>query len=164
MTAPTPDPDEPAPRRSFTDLGAGLALLVIAGVAASGLGKGTQDWLFPQVLTCLLAAVGVVLILRWAVLRPRRRGAGADAEGPRGRRIDVLVMAGTIVVYALVIPLIGFWISSFLMLVGVCLFISDRRNVRSTALIVGVSAAVCVATYLIFEQIFYVPVPSFFFS
>lgn len=164
MSSPVPVPDEPSPGRSFTDLGAGLALLVIAAVAASGLGKGTQDWLFPQALTCLLAAVGAVLILRWLVLRPRRRGADAAAEDSRGTRTDVLVTVGVIVVYALVIPLIGFWISSFLMLVGLCLYISDRRSVRSAAVIVGVSVAVCVVTYLVFEQIFYVPVPSILFS
>lgn len=155
-------------RSDRAELAAGLALFAVVGVSLSGLGHGIRSWAYPTALTYLLAGIGAILIVRRLIVVWRRTSTdtaeaaddGATADAPKSRvATDVAVVTGIAVLYAVVTPMLGFWLTSFLAMGGLAVFLSDRKDVRRILLTLVTVAAVCVAGYLLFLQVFYVPVP-----
>lgn len=169
-------------RSDLRELGAGLVLFAVVGVSLSGLGDGIRSWAYPTALTYLLATIGTILIGRRLLVVALRRapsaetGSDAEAEAPaaeaesdadtgdRGattsRRVtDIAVITGVAVLFAILIPVLGFWLTSFLAMGGLAIFLSDRKDVKRIGFTVLIVAAVCVGGYLLFLHVFYVPVP-----
>ena len=74
--------------------------------------------------------------------------------------LDVLAFLLIAVVYLIVMSSIGFWLSSFLMLSSVSLYLTRNKTRHNVTLAIVVPLASCVVAYVVFIKIFYVPVPQ----
>jgi len=55
---------------------------------------------------------------------------------------------------------LGFWLASFLMLSLASIYLTLNRTTRTMGFAVVVSLATCVVAYVVFQHVFYVPVPQ----
>lgn len=142
------------------DLLGALALLVIGAVSISQMGTKTADWAFPRTLTYTIIAIAVAMIAR--VVFRAIRGLGSDTLTMAGHgqtATDVLVFSVVILVYVLLIPALGFWLDSFLMLVITSVYLTTSRNIKSMVIAAVTAAAICALAYFIFLDVFYIPFP-----
>ena len=98
---------------------AGLCLLAAAVAVAESVPRyfgrqGIGPGAFPTWVAVLLAGCGLAVIFK-AV---RRRGLAPALDWPVGpARIRLLLAAGSMAVYLAVLPIVGFWLSSALLMV-----------------------------------------------
>ncbi|MDS2172768.1 tripartite tricarboxylate transporter TctB family protein [Nesterenkonia sp. CL21] len=154
----TDSPGQKAPRAGrLTNLLCGAAVTavgVLALLEAMSLGLGAlthpRAGTWPGVVSGLLIVVGVLIMARAATYE--------DAEQITSRAWAVLVGAASLVALGQLIPLIGFEIPSFLLLVfWMCGL--GRERLR---LAVPLSAVVVAVFYLIFITGLSVPLPRLF--
>lgn len=138
---------------------AAVVLLGLGGMSMALLGDG-PDWAMPRSLTWVALAFGVALGVRALSGRIARRRPADDSRKERtGRTADLVVFIGTSVVYIVLIPLVGFFETSLLMITGMSVYLSARRSARLALKSAGVALAVCVVGYVVFMKMLYVPVP-----
>lgn len=143
------------------DLAAGLAMLVVVAIFltnAGEVGRGKYDWLFPVVLSYALLALAVVLVVRGVLGRGDRMPLSPAIF--RGQGGDVTVFCVLTIVYIVVIPWIGFWVASALMICAAGVFLETRRSWRSAVVAAVVAVAACTAGYLSLTEIFYIKFPA----
>lgn len=144
------------------DLVSALALFFIGGVSLTQMGTGMRNWIFPQVLTFLILFIAVLLAAR-VVLAPVTKRipdiVRVSHEG-RGMFVDVLVFCAIVLAYILVMNGLGFWLSSFLMLVLASIYLTPNKTPRNIGLAIIVPLVTCVLAYVVFLHLFYVPVPE----
>ena len=95
-----------------------------------------------------------------------RVDGAAKLDMPRSIGADHVInfaeldFTGTGEVYDVVFDVIGFWLSSFLMLLltSVCLTLDKTR--KNVGLAVVVPLVACVGAYFLFTHVFYVPFPE----
>lgn len=166
MTQPRAHPPKKSPSltRLFDyDLGGGLALLAVVAVSVSQMGHGVRDWLYPRALSYLMGAVGLVLVIKWAVRAVKAMRAGdvpTESKLPgREAATDAGVVTIAALVYAVAISIVGFWLTTFVVVGLLSVYLTERRDPKAVAISVVVAAAVSVVGYFVFLHVFYVPVP-----
>lgn len=149
-----------------------LTALVLFGIGAVFLvdsGANIKDWIFPLLATYLILGIAVALVVRvvFAAIMKRLPDTIHLTSEYRIPFIDMLGFSLIVLAYLLVMYSLGFWLSSFLMLTLTSVYLTldkteknlekQRKNIRM-ALVVPL--ATCVAAYLIFTHVFYVPFPE----
>ena len=74
--------------------------------------------------------------------------------------LDVFTFLLIALGYLLVMYGLGFWLSSFLMLSLVSIYLTQDKTRHSLGLAIVVPLASCVVAYVVFQHVFYVPVPE----
>lgn len=138
------------------DLVLGLALLVtVAAFAMQSLHLEYPANVFPWSLEALLAVFALVVLVQAA---RRRDAAPRSGEAVQvGRIIGILVAS---IVYLIVIPLLGFYTTSFLFMTLISWLVGERRDLRGllNGAVVGVLlVGVVYAGFWLFLK---VPTPS----
>lgn len=158
-TAETAPSDGPG--RVAADVWLGVPGLVIAVVVWHQLADiELQTAVVTGVSAALISIVSLGFLVRAA--RNRLRGPAAiarpAAESERGHAPAAMIVA---VAYVLLIPLAGFFVTTFgaMLTLGWVLAAPDKRR-RQLSRIVLTAALVCAAFYLIFGTIFNVPFPK----
>lgn len=146
------------PAQARVDLVAGIALVAIAAVFIVSAGEGRMDWLFPLVLAWLLVAVAVYLIVRGLL------GYGETMPVKpallRGEGVDVAIFTGIAVIYVILARPIGFWLASAAMLFISSVYLAVERSRTTYVYSAVVAIMVCVVSYILLLQVFYVPLPE----
>jgi putative tricarboxylic transport membrane protein len=140
------------------DLLASLTLFLIAAVLLSQTGEGARDWAMPRSLCYVLISVGLVLLLK-GLVRPGDKVPLVPAVA-RGHGLDTAFFIAVAVIYVLVIPVLGFWISSAVILFVLSVALAEKRDLRTALQSAAVAVGVCVAAYLLMQHVFYVPLPQ----
>jgi putative tricarboxylic transport membrane protein len=141
---------------------AGIVLIAVAVVFYFQTGERIQDWILPWVLTAFLALLGVTMIVRALI----GRGGRPIPIVPvifKGHGIDVAVAASMLVIAASLLRRVGFWLTGFLLLTAVSIYLTNERTRKAMAISVIVMATVVGALYMLLLHVFYVPVPKTFF-
>ena len=144
------------------DLLAGLVLFFIGSIALANAGSNLMDWVFPLLAAYFIMFAAVVLIggaVFTAVTGRALDIIGVSAED-RVIWLDVFTFLVIAVCYLLVMSGLGFWLSSFLMLSLVSLYLTKDKTRHSVTLAIVTPLAACVVAYIVFMQVFYVPVPQ----
>ena len=74
--------------------------------------------------------------------------------------IDVLVFLVVVLAYMFVMFGLGFWLSSLFMLALTSIYLTLEKTRRNVRMALIVPLCVCIAAYLIFTHVFYVPFPA----
>ena len=144
------------------DLLAGVILFVIGSIAWANAGSDMMNWAFPLMATYFVLFAGVVLVGRalFAAVTGRVLDViGVSAED-RVIWLDILTFLAIALVYLLVMYGLGFWLASFLMLSLVSLYLTKDKTRHNVALAIVTPLAACVVAYVVFEHVFYVPLPD----
>lgn len=162
MSAPT-RPSMSAPIRPWgpqvsVDVLASLALFLIAAVMLSQTGHEVRDWAMPRALNYVLIGVGAVLAIK-GLVRPGAKVPLVPAVA-RGRGLDTALVMAVALAYAFVIPVLGFWLSSVVVLFVLSVTLAERRALRTVLQSAAVAVGVCVTAYLLMQHVFYVPLPA----
>ena len=144
------------------DLLTALVLFGIGGVFLSASGSDLKDWIFPLLATYLVLGIAVALvllvILRAIVKRPPNiLHLTAD---DRIAYFDALVFFLIVLAYILVMPSIGFWLSSLLMVILTSFYLTLEKTRRNMMLALVVPLLFCIAAFFLFTHVFYVPFPK----
>ena len=127
-----------------------LALLWHALMSHRGLAMGWElsPYLFPLLIALLLLGLSLALI---------RAGFQPDADKPakKPKWQPVAVTAGAALLYALLMPRLGFVLATACFLLGMLLYLGERRPLVLALLPLGFSAAV----YLVFGRLLHVMLP-----
>ncbi|MGH3383217.1 MAG: tripartite tricarboxylate transporter TctB family protein [Nocardioidaceae bacterium] len=144
--------------RVGVDVLAALALFAIAGVLLSQTGDGVRDWVMPRSLNYLLVGIGVVLLAK-GLLRP---GATVPVIPSvlQGRGTDVAVFIAVAIAYVLVMPVVGFWVTSTVVIFALSLVLAEHRDRRTVVESAVVAVGVCAVFYVLMLHVFYVPLPE----
>lgn len=141
-----------------------LTALVLLGIGAVfwwDAGTDVKDWIFPLLATYLILGIGAVLLARVVVEAVLKRAPDV-VDGFRDNRavvIDLLVFCAIVLVFVLVLKSLGFWLAAFLMLSLTSLYLTLEKTRRNLSLAVVTPLGVCIAAYIIFMRVFYVPLP-----
>lgn len=136
-------------------VGGGL-LLVLAGVAFWGAHGGTPAvWLFPRLAAGVMAVAGILLVEE-GIRRPDRVVVWASWQEAR----DVLAFTLAAVAYATLMPWLGFWLATALMVAGAAYALQVRRDVRRLAKWLGVGLALGLGFDALFVGVLGVPLPG----
>jgi hypothetical protein len=130
-----------------------FGLIVILGSRAVGTGwgaEGPQSGFFPFYLGVIIMVGSVVNLLEAA----RKSGDKTFADWSQLRQVLAVVIPTA--VYVTVIPWIGIYVSSFLLIGLFMVWLGNYRPWYAFAL----SAAIMISTYLVFERWFLVPLPK----
>jgi hypothetical protein len=154
MSAPT----RPRGPQVSIDILASVTLFLIAAVLLSQTGDGARDWAMPRSLNYLLIGVGLVLLVKGLV----RPGDKVPLIPPVARRrgLDTAFFMAVAVIYALVIPFLGFWISSAVTLFVLSVALAETRDRRTVLQSAATAVGVCAGAYLLMQHVFYVPLPE----
>lgn len=174
MSHSTVDPQDPAATVAEADAeergGPWLPLDVAAGLALGGLAlffwgnAGTvsnkdYSWLFPVILSVTMGLIAAILLIRGLITR---RQPVRLAAVERDTAVNVTGFALVAVIYAVLIPHIGFWTCTLLVISLASLVMSERKNLRSILTSFAIGTAVAVVGYLVLADIFYIRFPEGF--
>ena len=160
--------------KAVADLAAGCFVLAL-GVAAFVFAGSFERivWKYPVAVSLVLAVLGLLILLQATVrlmrlkAEPREQAASVgvveDAEAHEQRRIsrfDVGVSVVLAVAFVLLLPRLGFLITTFLSVAGFTLFLArDRaRSVAWRAPLIG--AVMAGVLYYLFASVLNVPLHS----
>jgi hypothetical protein len=130
-----------------------FGLIVVVGSLQVGVGwgaEGPKSGFFPFYLGLFIIAASAVNLVHAAAVRPDK----SFAEWSQLRQVLAVVIPTAI--YVAVIPWTGIYVSS-LLLIAVFMIWLGKYRVHVAA---GLSVAIVVATYLVFETWFLVPLPK----
>jgi putative tricarboxylic transport membrane protein len=159
MSDATSHGDGKGPSQRAVETGTALAilafgLLVIAGSLQVGVGwgaEGPRSGFFPFYMGLILVLTSLVNAVRAWLDTPRDQVfAGWTQLG------KVLAVVIPTAVYVLVIPWIGIYIASAVLIAGFMMWLGNYRAPFALAVACGIMAA----TYLTFEKWFLVPLPK----
>ena len=144
------------------DLVSALVLFFLGAVSLSQMGTDMRNWLFPQVTTYLILFIAALLLLRVVVATVAKRAPDLLrlTREDRGTLVDVAVFCAIVVVYVFLLDGLGFWLASFLMLSLASIYLTPDKTPRNISLAIVVPLVACVLAYVVFEHVFYVPVPE----
>lgn len=112
---------------------------------------------FPRVLSILLLSLSVLLLVRvFRQLPPEDRTDGIRGNAFNLMKSPPILVFGSTVLYVVVIPFLGFLVSTALFLFGSILFLNRRRPVL--AAIYGICYAATI--YFLFHTVLKVTLPS----
>lgn len=144
------------------DFLAGVILLIIGSIAWANAGSDMMNWVFPLLATYFLLFAGAVLIASAVFGAVTERAQDVISVSAKDRIVwlDVIVFLVIALFYLLVMYGLGFWLASFLMLSLVSLYLTQNKTRRNVALAIVTPLAACIMAYVVFELVFYVPVPA----
>ena len=147
-------------RKGFTDIGAGLFMLLVATafLLQSGDLSGVS-WLFPRALMTVMFLGGVYLIGLGAV---RVRAGGHDEHEEPIASHRILIISISSIVYGLLIPWLGFYVSSALFLFGMAMTLGGKEGGKGKATLYSLVFAIllCVLVWGGFNVLLAVPTPK----
>jgi putative tricarboxylic transport membrane protein len=167
MTPADHSPREPGPARrrwnydtvcalAFTALGIVLFVLIPYQVARplmmfGQMASGLQPERFPQVVAAFLVGFGL-----WYLWQSRGAvEASGFASLVPGGALRVLITLGALLLYALLLEPLGFVPSSFVVALGLSLFLGQRNIPLAVAVCFGIPVAI----YLLFTRVLHVSLP-----
>lgn len=143
------------------DIVSGILVLLIAGYVFVESGRFPQDAVlllgpafFPRLLAGGLVVLGIGLIVM--ALAGRSLPQGPDFEFAGGGVRRALIALGTMAVYTLLLPTLGFILDSFLLLLVMMRFL----GLRSYPKMLLVSAAVTAAVFFVFHTFLKIALPT----
>lgn len=140
----------------------GVLLVALAAGLYTQTGERVQDWILPWILIGLMGVVGVTMIVRAMIGRGGRR-VPIVPPFARGGNADVALVVVMLIVCALVLIYVGFWLSVTLMMMAVSLYLTNTRSLRVVAVAGVTIVSVVFAMFALMRFVFYVPVPQTFF-
>lgn len=133
----------------------GVALGVVMVVAS--LGFPEQSATFPRLIGFALIALGAIESVRTATVGPNRaERAAVEDEAPKTSPRAALLFTGITIAYVLVLPLIGFYVTTFAFIVGLLLAL----GIRSTRLVLLLPLVLLAIIFLTFTMQLHVPLPE----
>jgi putative tricarboxylic transport membrane protein len=146
------------PAQRSVEIGVAIAialfgLIIIVGSVQVGVGwgaEGPQSGFFPFYLGIIIVAASGVNLLETA----RRKSEKTFADWSQLRKVLAITIPTTI--YVAVIPWIGIYVSSMFLIAVFMMWLGSYRPTYAVAL----SVLIIVATYLVFEKWFLVPLPK----
>jgi Tripartite tricarboxylate transporter TctB family len=144
------------------DFLAGVILFIIGAIALANAGSDLMNWAFPLMAAYFIMFAAALLVVRSLFGAVTQRALDVISIGAEDKTIwlDVLTFLVIALVYLLVMYGLGFWLSSFLMLALVSLYLTRDKTRHNVALAIVTPLAACVLAYLVFEHVFYVPLPE----
>ena len=144
------------------DLLSALVLIFVGVVSLSQAGTDPRNWIFPLLATYVIFAIAAALLARvvWNAAKNRLPDLIDWQDENRVIAIDLVVFSTIVLAYVLSMYRLGFWLSSFVMLLLVSVYLTLERTRRNMTLAVFVPLAACVVAYFVFQHVFYVPVPT----
>lgn len=144
------------------DLLSALALFFIGSVALANAGSDLMNWAFPLLAAYVIMFAAAVLLVRAVFAAVSGRAPDIIGMSAKDRIVwlDVFTFLAIALVYLLAMSWLGFWLSSFLMASLVSIYLTKDKTRHNIALAIVVPLATCVVAYLVFEHVFYVPVPE----
>jgi hypothetical protein len=144
------------------DFLAALVLLSIGSVSLAEAGSDPMNWAFPLLATYFILFVAAVLVVRVVFAEVAARVPDILSISAEDRVVarDVFVFLLIALGYLLLMYGLGFWLASFLMLLLASIYLTLNKTPRTMGLAVVVSLGTCVVAYVIFQHVFYVPVPQ----
>jgi Tripartite tricarboxylate transporter TctB family len=144
------------------DFLAGLVFFIIGSVALANAGSDLMNWAFPLMAAYFIMFAAAVLVVRalFAAVTERVLDIISVSAEDRGIWLDVFTFLVIALCYLLVMYGLGFWLSSFLMLSLVSLYLTKDKTRHNVALAIVTPLAACVVAYVIFLHVFYVPLPE----
>jgi hypothetical protein len=144
------------------DVLAALMLFFVGSVALAKAGADVMNWAFPLMATYFILFAAAVLVVSAVAAAVSGRALdiiGMSAED-RTVVLDVFVFLLIALGYLLVMYGLGFWLASFLMLLLASIYLTQNKTGHNLRLAVIVPLAICVVAYVVFQHVFYVPVPE----
>jgi putative tricarboxylic transport membrane protein len=148
---------ERGPRIS-ADVVAAVALFAIAGVLLSQTGDDLRDWVLPRTLNYLLIGVGAVLLMK-GLVRPGDT-VPAVPRLTRGNGLDVVLFVAVAVGYVAIMPIVGFWLTSAVVIFVLSLALAESRTLRTVLVSAAAAVGICAVFYVLMLYVFYVPLPE----
>lgn len=107
----------------------------------------------PRFYCILLILFGLILVIQGVI----KKNSNEETEIQRGKTVGYALSSMAIVfLYIIVLPYIGFYISTVLAMVALLYF----SKIRKLPVLVGVPLAVALFVFIIFEKLLKVPVPT----
>lgn len=132
-----------------------VSILVAAAFYVQGGELEFESNVFPLVIETFLVLTGVYMIIRGLLDKSGKSSNSSDIDYRRG----LLIVAATIV-YLAAVNFVGFYVSSFVFLVLMSWFLSDRGlNVKSFGISTAFAVIMIVAVYGTFSMFLEVPTP-----
>lgn len=144
------------------DLLTALVLFGVGAVFSADGGDEVKDWIFPVLATYIVLGIAVALVVL-VVFRAITKGLPDIVHLTSEDRIayfDVLVFFLIVLAYVFVMHGLGFWLSSFLMVLLTSVYLTLDKSRKNLGLALGVPLVACVGAYLVFTHLFYVPFPE----
>ena len=144
------------------DLLTALVLFGIGGVFLSASGNDPRDWIFPLLATYLVLGIAAALFLLAmfrAIMKRLPNILHLTAED-RIAYFDAFVFFLIVLAYILVMPGIGFWLSSLLMVTLTSIYLTLEKTRHNMMLALVVPLLFCIAAFFVFTYVFYVPFPE----
>ncbi len=144
------------------DFLAALVLFFIGSVALANAGADLMNWAFPLMAAYFIMFAAAVLVARvvFAAVAEREPDIMSVSAEDKIVWLDVFTFLLIALGYLLVMYGLGFWLSSFLMLSLVSIYLTQDKTPHNVALAIVVPLATCVVAYIVFIHVFYVPVPE----
>ena len=144
------------------DFLAALVLFFIGSVALAKAGSDLMNWAFPLMAAYFIMFAAAVLVAGavFAAVAGRARDIISVSAEDRIVWLDVFTFLLIALGYLLVMYGLGFWLSSFLMLSLVSINLTKDKTRHSVGLAIVVPLATCVVAYVVFQHVFYVPLPQ----
>jgi hypothetical protein len=139
-----------------------LVLFGIGAVFSADSGDDIKDWIFPLLATYLVLgiAVALVVLVIFRAIVKRIPDIIHLTSDDQTAYFDVLVFFLIALAYIFVMYGLGFWLSSFLMLLLTSSYLTLDKTRTNMGLALVVPLVACVAAYFIFTHVFYVPFPE----
>jgi hypothetical protein len=143
------------------DLLAALVLFVIGAVSLTQAGADPMNWAFPLMATYFILFAAAVMAVSVAFAAVAAHAPDVVRMSAQDRIVarDVFWFLLISLGYLLTMYGLGFWLASFLMLSLASLYLTLDKTRRNLSLAVVVPLATCAVAYVVFEHVFYVPVP-----
>jgi hypothetical protein len=116
-----------------------------------------QSAILPGACGALLGAISIGLLIN-ALRLPRRQGRPPEYEP--WDAATVLSAVGVAVAYLALMPLLGFYVATFLTISAQALLLGGGRKSGGWLITPVTALMVCWAFYAVFDQIFNVPFPQ----
>lgn len=150
--------------RSLLDrnLLASLALFAVGAVFSADGGDNIKDWIFPILATYVVLAIAAALLLLvvFKAIMKRDLDIISPTAEDRIAHFDVLVFFVIVLAYMFVMYGLGFWLSSFLMVLLTSTYLTMEKTRKNVMLAMVVPLGACIAAYFLFMHVFYVPFPK----
>jgi uncharacterized BrkB/YihY/UPF0761 family membrane protein len=149
-------------RLTDRDFLSALVLFLIGSVALYKEGDDLMNWVFPRLATYFVLFAAAVMAARVIFADTDKRVSEIIRVSAEDRLValDVFVFLVIVFGYLLVMYGLGFWLASFLMLAVASIYLTLDKTRKNIVLAIVVPLGICIAAYIIFLHVFYVPVPE----
>ncbi len=145
-----------------TDFVTALVLFGVSALFSVGSSADPKDWAFPLLANYVVLGIAIAFLVRAVFASLGKRSAELIRVSPEHWAAfrTVLVFLVIVLAYMFVMFGLGFWLSSLLMLTLASLYLTLERTRRNVGLAIIVPVCICVAAFVVFTHVFYVPFPA----